>query len=70
MDIPVYLLRIVAVLDYSLDAYFEVKKYKKQLIDEGDYDLAACRDVATRFGKLLSYHDERIEFFLKRSGLH
>lgn len=56
--------------DDVLDAYFEVKKYKQALIDEGKYDLAARREVATRFGKLLSYHEEQIEFFLKRSGLH
>lgn len=56
--------------DEVLDAYFEVKKYKQKLIDEDAYDLAARREVATRFGKLLSYRDEQIEFFLKRSGLH
>ena len=56
--------------DEVLEAYFEVKKYKQKLIDDGIYDLAARREVATRFGKLLSYHDEQIEFFLKRSGLH
>jgi hypothetical protein len=53
-----------------LEAYFDVKEYKQKLIDDGEYDLAARREVATRFGKLLSYHDEQIEFFLKRSGLH
>lgn len=56
--------------DEVLAAYFEVKKFKQKLIDEDKYDLAARREVATRFGKLLSYHDEQIEFFLKRSGLH
>jgi len=56
--------------DEVLQAYFEVKEYKQRLIDEGQYDLAARREVATRFGKLLSYHDAQIEFFLKRSGLH
>jgi len=56
--------------DEVLSAYFDVKKYKQKLIDDGKYDLAARREVATRFGKLLSYHDEQIEFFLKRSGIH
>ncbi len=56
--------------DEDLEDYFAVKKYKQSIIDAGNYDLAARRDIATRFGKLLSYSDEQIEFFLKRSGLH
>ena len=56
--------------DETLDAYLDVKRHKQKIIADGDYDLAARREIATRFGKLLSYHDEQIEFFLKRSGLH
>ena len=56
--------------DEVLEEYFAIKKYKQKLVDEGKLDLAARRDVATKFGKLLSYTDERIEFFLKRSGFH
>lgn len=56
--------------DAVLDAYLAIKKYKQQIIDDDKYDLAARREIATRFGKLLSYHDDQIEFFLKRSGLH
>ncbi|MGI9261576.1 MAG: hypothetical protein ACR2QR_06060 [Woeseiaceae bacterium] len=64
------ILLVIYKNDDVLEAYFNVKKYKQELIDSGEYDLAARREVATRFGKLLSYHDEQIEFFLKRSGLH
>ncbi len=56
--------------DKDLEDYFAVKKYKQEIIDGERYDLAARREIATRFGKLLSYSDEQIEFFLKRSGLH
>ena len=56
--------------DQTLADYLDVKKYKQQIIADGKYDQAARREIATRFGKLLSYHDEQIEFFLKRSGLH
>lgn len=56
--------------DQVLKDYLAVKEYKQKIIDEGKYDLAARREIATRFGKLLSYHDDQIEFFLKRSGLH
>ena len=56
--------------DNDLSDYFAVKKYKQGIIDAGEYDLAARRDIATRFGKLLSYSDAQIEFFLERSGLH
>ncbi|MCC3859897.1 hypothetical protein [Pseudemcibacter aquimaris] len=56
--------------DQVLKDYMAVKAYKQKIIDDGKYDLAARREIATRFGKLLSYHDDQIEFFLKRSGLH
>lgn len=56
--------------DQVLKDYKAIKAFKENIIKDGKYDLAARREIATRFGKLLSYHDDQIEFFLKRSGLH
>ncbi len=59
---------IVYKHDSVLEEYLALKKYKQGLVDAGRYDMAARQEIATKFGKLLSYTDERIEEYLKRRG--
>ena len=59
---------IVYKHDRVLADYLALKRYKQGLVDTGRYDMDARREVAVRFGKLLSYTDERIEGYLKQRG--
>lgn len=45
----------------TLDSYLALKRRKAQLVASGAYDAAARREVATEFGRLLSYPDAVIE---------
>ena len=59
---------IVYKQDSILEQYLALKERKQELIDNNNYDQAARREVATGFGKLLSYTDETIEENLKKNG--
>ena len=45
--------------------YMELKAEKEGLVAAGQYDETARQDIARRFGKLLSYSDEKIDDLLR-----
>ena len=51
-----------------LDEYLSLKEKKKSLISSNAYDEAAARDIAIRYGKLLSYSDEGIIRLLNKNS--
>lgn len=53
--------------DSVIEDYFALKKYKQQLIDDGNYDREGRHDVAYRFGQLLSYTDENIKANIEKN---
>ena len=48
----------------TLERYLAIKADKANLVATGDYDAAARRDIARRFGRLLSYPDPIIDELL------
>lgn len=54
--------------DQVIEDYLALKKYKQDLVSAGKYDRSARREVASKFGKFLSYTDEQIEQNLKRNS--
>lgn len=58
---------IFYVDEADLDAYLQLKQEKNDLIAAGTYEGAARRDLAVRYGKLLSYSDEGIQRLLERN---
>lgn len=54
--------------DGVLEEYLGLKAEKKQAQDTGTYTLEKRRDIAWRYGKLLSYTDEGIERLLAGNG--
>lgn len=48
----------------TLARYLALKAEKERLLAEGQYDGAARTDLARRFGKLLSYSEEKIQALL------
>ena len=55
---------IFYVSDEDLQAYLQLKQDKQDLINAGQYSGQPRRDIAIRYGKLLSYSDEGIERLL------
>ena len=52
----------------DIQAYLQLKRDKQQLVDEGRYEGEARRDIAVRYGKLLSYSDGGIERLLRQNN--
>ncbi|MBT8398283.1 MAG: hypothetical protein HKO65_10880 [Gemmatimonadetes bacterium] len=52
----------------TLERYQGLKAEKRRLEEEGRYQGEARLEIARRFGRLLSYSDERIEALLAGSG--
>ena len=50
----------------TLEKYLAIKNDKKQLIDANHYEGEARKDIARRFGRLLSYPDEVIADLISR----
>lgn len=57
---------LVIYLDPVLDEYRALKARKQALVDAGDYEGEARKDIAREFGRLLSYPEERIEKMLSK----
>ena len=51
-------------LDPVKDEYMALKARKQQLIDDGEYEGEARKEIAREMGRLLSYPEERIEAML------
>lgn len=45
----------------TLQQYLALKREKKHLIETGVYDMEARQEIASRFGKLLSYPDHTVQ---------
>lgn len=52
---------LVYKYDTVLEDYLALKQQRQRLIDAGNYDAAAKRDVARKFGTFFSYSAEQIE---------
>lgn len=53
--------------DAALREYLGLKEEKKQAMEEGAYTLEKRRDIAWRYGKLLSYTDQGIQRLLEQN---
>lgn len=53
--------------EHTKDAYLTLKKDKAQLEKEGKYDTKASREIARRFGRLLSYSPKKINQLLAQN---
>jgi hypothetical protein len=51
-----------------LEQYLELKADKARLVATGDYEGAARKEIARRFGRLLSYPDPVIDDLIKRNS--
>lgn len=51
----------------TLDEYLALKKRKSELVETGSYAGKARRDIARRFGRLLSYPDANIEELINKN---
>lgn len=47
--------------DAALEAYLALKQEKQKLVETGAYSGEKRHEIAFRYGKLLSYQDQRIE---------
>ena len=56
---------LLIYLDPVKDEYMALKDHKQKLIDAGEYEGEARKDVARGMGRLLSYPEERIERMLE-----
>jgi hypothetical protein len=52
----------------TLQEYLDLKADKEELVISGEYRGEARLDIARRFGKLLSYSDEKVEELLGDQG--
>jgi hypothetical protein len=52
----------------TLDEYLALKAEKLRLVSDGAYHAAARRDIAVRFGRLLSYPDSVIDELIERNS--
>ncbi|MDN3507772.1 MAG: hypothetical protein P0S94_02495, partial [Simkaniaceae bacterium] len=52
---------LVYKYDGVLQDYFDLKKQKQALIDAGNYDASARREIARKFGQFFNYSSEQIE---------
>ncbi len=59
---------IVYKMDSVIENYLALKQAKADLVEAGNYTGEARRQIASRFGKLLSYSDETIAQYIARNG--
>ncbi len=52
----------------TLEQYLELKADKARLVAAGDYEGAARKEIARRFGRLLSYPEPVIDDLIKRNS--
>jgi hypothetical protein len=57
---------LLIYLDPVKDEYFELKAEKAALVEKGEYEGEARREVARKIGRLLSYSEEHIEQMLDK----
>ena len=52
----------------TLDKYLAIKRDKALLLESGGYEGTARKEIAQRFGRLLSYPDDVIEDLIKKNA--
>ena len=57
---------LLIYLDPIKDEYRALKARKQKLIDDGQYEGEARKEIAREMGRLLSYPEERIEAMLAK----
>jgi hypothetical protein len=55
---------LVIYMDPAKEEYLALKAEKKELVEKGEYEGEARREIARKMGRLLSYPEERIEQML------